>query len=238
MKKAVYLLVTVAFLLLAGCGCAYGYNEDSTNNDANNPTINDPVFPEPFESMSIRSLTQLEEMRKMILCEDENTLSKFLTSVEGSSAHSREDLINFVSLVEPLPVIELIYGSITWIAHYNSNGSDIVFISTTAPNGDWTRVEYQLSVKDPVAEIESMKSSGVLTKNDIITTIQSHNGRIQVFSEKNAPHPSGVGETCEWTMIVDDILVRVVYYTTHQNKAEMPDILTKIRLTDLLKGNA
>ena len=238
MKKAVCLLVTVAFLLLAGCGCAYGYNEDSTNNDANNPTINDPVFPEPFESMSIRSLTQLEEMRKMILCEDENTLSKFLKSVEGSSAHSREDLINFVSLVEPLPVIELIYGSITWIAHYNSNGSDIVFISTTAPNGDWTRVEYQLSVKDPAAEIERMKASGVLTKTDIITPIQSHNGRIQVFSEKNAPHPSGVGETCEWTMIVDGILVRVVYYTANQNQAEMPDILTKIRLTDLLKDNA
>ena len=230
MRKAVCLLVIVVFLLLAGYGCAYGFDED--------PTVNDLETPEPYEYIGIRSLTQLEEMREMILCEDENTLSEFLKSVEGGGAHSREDLIKFVSLVEQLPVIELTHGSITWIAHYNSDGNDTVFISTTASNGDWTRVEYQLSVKDPAAEIERMKAAGVLAQADIITPIQSHDGRIQVFSEKNAPHPSGVGETCEWTIIVDGILVRVVYYTANQNKAEMPNILTGIRLTDLLKSNA
>ena len=113
-------------------------------------------------SINLRSLAQLDEMREMISCTDEEKLNRYLMGLEGGGAKSRTDLISFVNLIESLPILEFLEGDIVLICHKNittDGGNDVVVISTQGINGNWTRVEYLVYAKDVNAEIELMEIS-------------------------------------------------------------------------------
>ena len=70
-----------------------------------------------FESISINSREKLKEMRQMAECEDEETLKSFLRSVNGGGAKSREDLVEFLRLIDSIPILNFVDGTVTWISH-------------------------------------------------------------------------------------------------------------------------
>ena len=183
------------------------------------PTDDTHIHGAPLPAISLRSLAELDEMREMIACADEEKLNKYLRSIEGAGARNREDLIAFVNMIDSLPILELIEGEITWISHqgisFHSDGKadEVVFISTKAANGDWTRVEYLVWEKDVDAEIAHRKSSCEFRYSTIDSPIQSSDARITVYSEVIEAHPSGIGYTISWNVVVDGILARVIYYS-------------------------
>lgn len=176
---------------------------------------NRPVYPDaPLPSISLRSLAQLDEMREMISCSDEEKLNAYLRGIEGAGASSREDLISFVNLIDSLPILELIEGEITAISLNNiiaDRNRDEVDISTQDANGNWTRVEYLLWVEDVNAEIEFREANGWFENSALERPIQSNDGRITVYAEVKEAHPSGIGYTVTWTVVVDGVLAYVVY---------------------------
>ena len=203
-------------LLVAGIG-EKGLNLRPTRNPIR---YDDPPLEDPAQySITLDSLAELDEMREMISCTDEKTLNSYLSGIRGRGARSRDDLIAFVNLMDSLPILELIEGEITWISHegisfHSTDKSDeVVFISTKAANGDWTRVEYLVWEKDVNAEIAHRKASGEFKHSTIDRPIQSNDGRIKVYSEVREAHPSGIGYTISWNVVVDGILIRVVYYS-------------------------
>lgn len=68
------------------------------------PTDDSPSYGAPSPAISLRSLAKLDEMREMITCTDEEELNKYLRSIEGAGARSRDDLIAFVNMIESLPI--------------------------------------------------------------------------------------------------------------------------------------
>ncbi len=90
----------------------------------------------------------------MIGCDDETRWGQYFQGIAGSGIQSKEDRIAFVKLIDSLPHISILEGSITWICFSHSISEDtgeesnVVYVTTEAANGDWTRVEYVLSVTD------------------------------------------------------------------------------------------
>ena len=195
----------------------------------------------PLPSIGLRSLAQLDEMREMILCTDEEKLDQYLRSIEGAGAKSREDLVSFLNMVDSLPILEILEGDITWISHQNittDGGNDVVFITTRNANGDWTRVEYLVWVKDVDAAIEFREAHGEFEDSTMEGPIQSEDGRITVYAQVKRPHRSGIGYIVTWTVVVDGILARVVYYSEEVDDIHAADIFDDLTIGTLKKPQA
>ena len=171
---------------------------------------------EPPYSIDVRGLDKLEEMRGMLAKSDEE-LNPYLDTIPGGGLNSREDLVNFLELVDSTPVLKLIDGEVTWICHYPED--DILYISTKAPNGDWVRLEYFLS-RDPADILGKWESNGAFEDSTLSQPVKSQDGRITVYSQVKEPHPSGTGETVEWALTLDDTFVYAVYYAISASDIE------------------
>lgn len=236
--KKLYLIITIVLLfVLVGCQSNNANLDHNSGSAEINSTSTTPSSTESMEQpieppsyIGIRSLTQLDEMRSM-LKSSEQELSSYLLSVEGGGTNSREDLENFLELIASLPNLELVDGDIVWIAHYKE--SNVVYVSTMASNGDWTRVEYILGAKDIPIELEKMKSEGIFDKSTITDVIQCKGGRVKIFSETSELHPSGTGKTVEWMLTVDSTLARVVYFTADSRALQSSNVFESASLTNI-----
>ena len=220
MKRVIALMLILVAGLAAFTGC-----------DETGGTIGPPL-----PSISLRSLAELNQMREMISCTDEADLDEYLISVEGGGAYSREDLISFINTVDFLPLPALFEGDVIWISRQNNAGNpedEFVFITIQSTNGDWVRVKYQTSVEDADAEIERQRKNGYFKKAEIDTPIHSSDGRITVYSEAKSAHPSGVGDTVTWTIVVDGILATVVYYSEQIGEINAKGVFCNAAITTL-----
>ena len=239
MKKWFIALMVLLMIVLIGCQSNNTSEEDHNGNSETATGAQQLNHSEPPKSIGVRSLEQLDEMRMMSKHSDEE-LAAYLLGIEGGGADSREDIENFLDLIESLPVLELINGDIIWIAHSyeqtlltGEKQDGVVYISTMSSNGDWTRIEYLLSVKDVSGELEKRRADGQFDQSTIFDAIQSKDGRVSVFSEIKEAHPSGTGDTVEWMLTVDDILVRVVYYTADSRDVQAASVFESVKLTQI-----
>lgn len=228
-----YYALTIVMLLAALTGCMASKNP-SGSEGGQNPSGNTGGVPLP--AISVRSLAELEKMREMVSCTDEEKLNEYLRSVEGGGARKRDDLVSFLDLIDSLPVLELFEGNIAWIAHLNivaGSKNDSVVISTEGVNGEWVRVEYLISIKDVQAEIELRKNDGDFENSTIDTPIQSNDGRITVYSEVKAPHPSGTGDTVTWVIVMDGIMTRVVCHSEEIDGINAESVFANPKITTI-----
>lgn len=216
MKRIVALALILIMLLAVLTGCGKSQETEGP----------------PWPAIGVRSMAQLNEMREMVSCADEEKLNEYLRSVEGGGARTREDLVAFLNLIDYLPVLELLKGDITWINHGKDiAGNESVVISTQGENGDWTRVEYLAWGNGVNDEIEFRKDNGYFENSVIDTPIYFCDGRIAVYSEIRDAHPSGNGYTVTWTIVVNGILANVVYYSE-----EIDDISAESVFADVTIG--
>lgn len=191
------------------------------------------------ESISINSLEKLKEMRQMVECEDEETLKLFMRSVNGGGADSREDLVEFLQLIDSLPILNFFDGTVTWISHETGNSIDtgayydVIYVSTEAENGDWTRIEYLLSYDDVPTEMQKRKEKGEFADSTIKNPIQSKDDKIKVYAEKRKKHPMGTGDLINWTLDVDGIFVWVFYYTNNADSVITEDVFDKVNIVNI-----
>lgn len=245
MKKWYFILAIVLLVTLASCkanntdGYNYSHATEHSNGTVESKSTEPYDHAEPPESIQVRSLEQLDEMRMMLRQTDEE-LDAYLLNATGGCADSKEDLVSFLDLIDSLPVLEVIEGDIIWIAHFydqdRSTGKKqdgVVYISTMGSNGDWTRIEYLLSVKDVSGELEKLRADGEFDKSVISDVLQSNNGRVKVFSEIKKRHPNGNGDLIEWMITIDNTLARVVYYTSDSSDIQTSSVFGDISLTQI-----
>lgn len=171
-----------------------------------------------YESMIAHGLSDLNEMREMLNCGDEEAFNNYLQSgVSGTK--SRERLDEFVRLVDFLPLIKLFDGEITWIEHYNTSsvttGEPVegVRITTKALNGNWLSLNYYLNTDATTG------STPIL---------QNGSGSVKILSETREPHPSEPGTLIKWNMTIDGISVFARYYV-----ADADSVVTEALIREL-----
>ena len=167
---------------------------------------------EPYASVIVRGLDKLEEMRGMLAKSDEE-LEAYLDTIPGRGLNSREDLVNFLELVDNAPVPRLIDGEISAIEYHPKYDELDIFIE--ASNGDRVHLEYYLSM-DPSEGVERFSSD----KSTLSQPVKSQDERITVYSQVKEPHISGIGEMVRWALTLDDTFVYVVHYATAGSDAD------------------
>ncbi len=188
-----------------------------------NPPVNDPEpppvdFSEPYPSIVLDGIADLNKMRTMINCTNEKTLSEYLRSIRGGGAQSRKDLISFVALVDSLPYTMLLDGQITYFSLTSGYSTErekpwrVFQVVRQSKKGDWVRFEYDILADDASKELdnrlERIDSSYILD-----TPIQNKDKRISVYAEIRETHPSGSGDLIRWLADVDGVCTWIFYYT-------------------------
>ncbi len=247
MKKTLTIILTSILLIsLIGCNSlkddVFVDNEDINVNNNNNSvdTSTDFAHTEPpqKDTITVRSLDEFTHMKDMLSCKNEEELGEYLMSVEGSTFDNREldvnDLSNFVRIVESVPFIELIEGKITWISYSKERYVDtrkefeVLYITTEAPNGNWFRIEYILSVSNIDNEVSTQASK--LTES---SPLFNGNKKVAFFTETRKAHPSGTGDMINWIASIDGVFAYIVYYTVDANQVNTNNLLTNVGITHL-----
>ena len=242
------LCIALLILTMLFSGCQNINEQDnlsqpSNTNPESTPNLTDnTITEEPLSSRSIeiQSLEKLSEMRTMAACKDESQLEQYILSIANTGVRSKDDFLSFVNLIDLLPHISILDGEVTWICFSNSISEDtgketnVVYITTEAPNGDWTRIEYVLSVTDVSVEISNEKS--LVGENSILTSpIQNADGNLILHIETRNPHPSGKGTMVQWVGEVDGVFTRIYYYTNNANEVKTDNLFRNIQISDILQ---
>lgn len=248
MKKFLTLLLVVVLLALIGCNSA-PQNEQitdastqeqdtATNQLATDDTAKDTgktdeemVEPLPRYYISLRSEEQLSKMREMALCTDEKEIKSYLASIGSEGATSKEDLVNFLDLLERFPYFNIVDGDISWIAYFKGKSEDtgedyeVFHISLKAENGDWIRFEYLLSEKDPSDNILNQINNS--TTRFTSEPLKSSDEKLTIFSETREDHPTDPGEIVRWISKIDGTYAFIVCYTSIPNQINTDNILNE-----------
>ncbi len=214
-------------------------NEQITSN----PNSNDKTATEeplPSQSIEIESLEKLNEMREMVTCDDEMRLAQYIQSISDSGVQGKDDLFAFVKMIDSLPQIPILDGNITWICFSHSISEDtgketnVVYVTTEAGNGNWTRVEYVLSVADISQKILDEKAS--IGEGSILNSpVKNSDGNLTLHVETRNPHPSGNGTMIQWIGEVDGIFTRIYYFTNAPGEVETESLFRNIQIFEASK---
>ena len=217
---------------------------DQTIGETQQETVDDSISYPPSPSISLRSMEALALMREMIMCEDEEAVQEYLRGIEGGGADDKQDLVDFVALVDGTPYAWLVQGEVTWLHYQNAVSVDtnepyeIFYVSVEAENGDWMRVEYLLNVEDPLMDFLLEVEQAVGDRNVLPTAAQSADGRMKMYFETREPHPSGTGETVTWWGLMDDKSVRITYYLQDGAQFVTWEKIGTVRVTSLIDPDA
>lgn len=192
---------------------------------------NDPATPP--RSINLESLEELEIMREMIACEDEQALYEYLHSIPGGGAQSRQDLIDFVNLVEHTPYACLIDGKITWLNYKGSSDkqNEVLYITVKAPNGEWVRCGYLFSVENVSKQMNKVKRE-IGRDNCLSSPLSTGDGRLTLYTETREPHPTYEGDLIEWWGVLDGIVVEIAYYVADMDAVDTVALLNSLNIVD------
>lgn len=242
MKKTLSIFLCLIIVVsLFGCNVQ---NEDNLDNKGSNTATNEilnntsnstektsnEIYNEPFPDkkvIDIHSLEELNKMREMLLCEDEDQLKEYLSSFGNATTNikpTKEDIEMFVSLADRFSFVNIVDGELIWM-HYSDGISidtgkrvEVFYITLEAENGNWIRYEYLLSVKDPYTDITT--DSQFFEK-----PLTGTNETITLLSEKREPEPFGVGEIVIWIADIDGTSAFIFQYSVAKDQIKADDII-------------
>ena len=235
MKKVLITMMLILSIFLSGCQDVGKISEQTNSSDKITSTID-----LPSHTIEVRSLEDFNKMKEMSVCDDESQLQQYFQSFTFERPQSKEDLSAFVNLIDSLPQIPILEGNITWICFSHSISEDtgketnVVYITTEAANGDWTRVEYVLSVTDIPAKISAEKSE-IENKSLLNSPIKNSDGNLTLHIETRSPHPSGNGTMIQWVGETEGIFTRIFYFTNTTSDVETEKLFNDIQISHRLK---
>ena len=188
---------------------------------------NDPSNSPP--TICLQGLAELETMREMIACKDEQVLNEYLHNIAGGGAHSRQDLIDFVNLVESTSYVQVIDGEITGLTYY---GTDERFsVSAQAENGDSLMISYELGMSDVEKNMEKVARK-LGKKNLLSAPLSTQDGRLTLYTETR--EPSSNGEVIRWQGVLDGIAVYIVYWVADADAVDTAALLETLKIADAI----
>lgn len=188
---------------------------------------NRPTDPPP--TINVQSLAELETMREMVECEDEQELQKYLSSIPGGGAQSRQDLIDFLHLVDNTPYVRLIDGEMTGLS-YNKTDARIS-VSVEAENGESVSVVYELGMSNAKENMQdAAKEMG--EKNLLSAPLSTEDGRLTLYIETR--ESSANGDVIRWQGVLDGIAVYIVYWVADADAVDTATLLETLKIREYI----
>lgn len=209
-------------------------------NDPSPSSVDDPVPPSSgddtsYKRLYIYSLRELEEIRSITLCGDESKVEEYLSAIDAFGINTKDELMEFLDVIDSLPVIELVDGDITRIyVYYDAKvGFYSAYIITKAKDGSLTQMDYYLSVKDIEAEIQRADYFNKPSSPEGIKNIQNTDKTVRVYYENKYDHFTGIGKRYYWTVSADNILVSYLYYTPDEHPLDAEELFSDAHIVHL-----
>ncbi len=227
MKKNILIIFLTVLLLLTGCQEVSPDKVDDTSTTSGVIYDKDAVL---TKDIFVHSIEELEYMREMMLCNDENQLADYLFS---KGVYSKEELENYIKIVDSVPYVDLLDGDISWINYSQElDGAwEILSVSIKSDNDAWVRFEYLISEKNVSDRIE-YEVSKVSEVSTLSQPIFNSDKSIAFFSEIREKHPSGTGDYIRWIADIDGIFTRVFYYTLDASEMNTQSILNNAHIAE------
>ncbi len=230
-------------ILFVGCNASInddlpnGLNASESGNDTE--VVSSDINEMPKDTVvQVRSLVELNEMREVMTSGDEQRIGTYIKKVSNGD---KNDVLKFLKIVDKIPYLELIDGEVVWIARYvgvsvdTGKAQDVLFISTRAESGEFTRVEYMLGVTDFDAQLSSWMDGAQTDVSGVLQPIVSKKEPISVHFEKVTPDFYEDGyDSVEWVMKIDGMFVRVAYKTLDASRVSIEQILSNKVFSDKL----
>ena len=235
MLKKIMLIILILSIFLSGCQDVKNSSEETTSNEK---ITTDRIL--PSQTIEVRSLEEFNKMKEMSVCDDEAQLQRYFQSFMFNGPQSKEDLSAFVNLIDSMPIIPILDGNIVWICFSRDISEDtgkettVVYISTEAANGDWTRIEYVFSVTDIPAKISAEKSE-IENKFLLNSPIKNSDGNLTLHIETREPHPSGNGTMIQWVGETEGIFTRIFYFTNDPEKVNAENLFNDLQTANISK---
>ena len=180
---------------------------------------------DPLPTIHVQSLEELETMREMVECEDEQILNAYLHSITGGGARSRQDLIDFLKLVDSMPYARFIDGEITSLTYNETD--EWLSVSVEANNGKSVYCNYQLGVSD--VEKQMAKAMRKLGRQNLLSApLSTGDGRLTLYTETR--EPSANGDVIRWQGVLDGIAVLIVYRVDDADTVDTAALLESIEI--------
>ena len=235
------MLVCTAFLI-TGCQEQNSDLNDKDDESKESEVLTDDAVvedqDEPISDMciEIRSASELEKMREMANNTDNKALEAYFQS-STSGVKSKEELVQFVDLVDSVPYISILEGDLTWIRRSSGTSIDtgepydILYISITSPDGEWIRIEYDLRVKGDVAKaIEEGIKQNTIT-GALHEPMKSKDKKVVVYAENRRAQTGG--KTIWWTANIDGVYARIIYSTDKMETIDTKELLSKCKVVNV-----
>ncbi|MBQ7379150.1 MAG: hypothetical protein IJW70_05665 [Clostridia bacterium] len=193
--------------------------------------------PQQDSSVTIRSFEELEEMREMLECKDEQMLDAYLQKVLSGRIKSKQELANFVTLVDNMAYAWLIDGELTWLCYQKGPSAgtgeiyEVLYVTVTAPNGDWVRCNYQLSWTDVEKTINKLVQNSA-NENLLPAPLSTADGRLTLYVETRGPHPTYDGDFIEWWCVLDGQIVEIDYFVADADKIDTAALIGSLEVAD------
>ena len=184
---------------------------------------------DPIEAIVLRNLEAYEQLCNMAQTEDEETLQQYLLSVEGGGADSREDIMDFLEVVEHLPIPELIDGKVIFI-QYRAEAKDAT-ITLMSRDGSWIRITYYLYADSN--SLENRYESGEFADSELDAPIISEDQTNSIYNETRAPYPVGTGSEIVWDIQIAGVTAQIYYYTNDAASVDTQAMMRNLKLTNL-----
>ena len=186
---------------------------------------------DPLPSITLQSLAELDTLREMIECEDEQVLNDYLHSITGGGAQSRQDLIDFLNLVDNTPYARFIDGTVTSLTY---NEADERFtVTVDAENGESVYVSYELGMSN--VEKNMNKAARKLGKENLLS-VPLTNGHLTLYTETREPRSDG-GDVIRWQGILDGIAVYIVYWVADADAVNTATLLASLEVADSITAD-
>jgi hypothetical protein len=204
MKKLFICMLIVVMFLISVCGC-----------NAKTEGVSEPQVEKSFY---VESIDEFNHLRDALSSKDEKDFDNYWAKYQPYFIKKdKKELNNFVELVESIPYASGITCDIGRISYSKGTSEGTgkpyegLYIVIYLPGGDWMRYEYFLQNGDDVLESRK-KSASKLFEGD--NAVFSKDKKMNILTERRAPHPSGTGEMIYWGATLDGMVTAIVYYST------------------------
>ncbi len=186
-------------------------------------------------SIQVNGLAELETMRQMAVTSDQDALTQYLPQVQGGGAKTQEDLVHFLSILDGLPIVQLLDGTVGAIVYTPADpkGNEVLMVTTNAAGGQWVRLEFWLSAPKDQNIVEAWLAAGNAPQAILPTPVNHLRGRIKLYTERTQPHSSGVGYVTSWLAQVDEHILNIVYYSGSEEITKPQSVFTGVQITGL-----
>lgn len=236
-KRALRALIIAACLVLLIGACVpvgmmlAGQSVPGPGGQSESETEQEPGKELPEVWISVGGIDEIAVMREMSVCEDEQQLTQYLESLDGNGIQSRQDLIDFLELVDHTPYPNLIEGEIVSVYYEcsTSHSPACLRVEKAADSGERVYYTHLVSVEDAAAYIAQIEQE-LAQENLLSAPLSVSDGRLILYTERRL-HVSP-DHVIEWWGLLDGAAVQIQYAASDISGMDTAALLDLLEVAD------